>query len=98
MLRSVHFSGVPYRNKCAGESGCRHRQGREEAREELRREIVDLVCARLPGLREELAARLRELPEARLARIAVELGPAHDEDAVRAALDRVLGRVIDRSS
>lgn len=49
------------------------------------------MSARLPRLREELAARLRDQPEARLARIAVELGPAHDEEGVRAALDRVLG-------
>jgi flagellar biosynthesis/type III secretory pathway protein FliH len=67
------------------------RQGHEEAREELRREIVALVSARLPGVRDELAGRLRDQPEAALVRITAELAGADDEDGVRAALDRVLG-------
>ena len=66
-------------------------QGHEEAREELRRELVTLVSARLPGVRDELAGRLRDQPEAALVRAAVELARATDEDGVRAALDRVLG-------
>ena len=66
-------------------------QGHEEAREELRREIVALVSARLPGVRDELDGQLRDQPEAALVRIAVELARTTDEDGVRAALDRVLG-------
>ncbi len=64
-------------------------QGREEGRVEgMRRAIVELVCARLPGLRDELASRLRDQPEARLVQLAGELGKAQDEDAVRTILGR----------
>ena len=62
-------------------------EGREEARAALRREIVALVGARLPGLRDELASRLREQPEAVLVRVTAELGQARDEKRARAILD-----------
>ena len=67
-------------------------EGREESREDLRREIVELVSARMPAIRDELASRLRAQPEAALARVAMALAQAQDEDAVRAVLDRILGR------
>ena len=64
-------------------------QGLEQGRQDgLRRAIVALVCARLPRIRDELERRLRDQPEARLLEIAGALGGAHDEDAVRAVLDR----------
>lgn len=69
-----------------------HKEGQEKARENLRRAIVEAVSARLPGLRDELASRLRDQPEAVLGRIAVELGGAPDEGGVRAVLDRMLDR------
>lgn len=49
------------------------REGREEARAALRREIVELVSARLPAIREELALRLGDQPEAALVRVIAEL-------------------------
>jgi hypothetical protein len=67
-------------------------EGREEAREALRREIVELVGARLPGLRAELASRLRQQPESALVRVTAELAYAADEKRARAILDRVLGQ------
>jgi hypothetical protein len=54
----------------------------------LRLAIIALVCKRLPGLREELEGRLRELPEARLMELLGELDSAHSEAAVRAVFDR----------
>jgi hypothetical protein len=63
--------------------------GREEGREEgLLRAVVALVEARTPGLRDEALSRLRGQPEARLVQIIVELDKVHDEDDVRAVLDR----------
>ena len=63
--------------------------GREAGREEgLRRAIVALVEARLSGLREEVESRLRDQPEAQLVQILIELDKVHDEDGVRAVLDR----------
>jgi hypothetical protein len=50
------------------------------------------VSARLPGVRRELAIRLRGQPEAVLVRLAVELDKAPDEDGVRAVLERILDR------
>jgi hypothetical protein len=62
-------------------------EGREQGREEgLRRAIVEVVCARLPGLRDELEDGLRGQPEARLVQLAAELGKAQDEAEVRAIL------------
>jgi hypothetical protein len=58
-------------------------QGREEG---LCRAIVEVVCARFPGLRDELESQLRDQSEARLVQLAAELGKAQDEDAVRAIL------------
>ncbi len=68
-------------------------KGREEGREEgrgdgLRRAIVALVGARLPGIRDELAPRLDGQSAARLEQLLLELADASDEDAVRAVLDR----------
>jgi hypothetical protein len=64
-------------------------QGLEKGRQEgLRHAILALVCARLPGLRDELERRLGGLSEARLEQLVVELGEVHDEDGVRAVLDR----------
>jgi hypothetical protein len=64
-------------------------EGREEGREEgLRHAIMALVCARLPGLREELERRLDGLPGVRLEQLITELDPVRDEDGVRAVLDR----------
>jgi hypothetical protein len=54
----------------------------------LRRAIVTLVAARLPELRDELESRLLDQPEARLVQILIELDKVHDEDGVRAVLDR----------
>ena len=72
-----------------------YRQGRDEERAEvratLRSEIVDVVGARLPTIRDELANRLRDQSEVLLLRVGIALDPAADEDAVRAILDRVLG-------
>lgn len=62
-------------------------RGREEGR---RRAIVDIVGARLPGLRDELASRLRDQPAALLDRIGVLLGKARGEAEARAVLDREL--------
>jgi len=63
-------------------------QGLQEGREEgLRRAIMTLVCARFPGLREELGSRLRGQPEARLVQLITELDKAHDEDSVRAMIE-----------
>jgi hypothetical protein len=62
-------------------------EGREKGREEgLRRAIVEVVCARLPGLRDELEDWLRGQPEARLVQHAAELGKAQDEAEARAIL------------
>jgi hypothetical protein len=47
---------------------------------------VEVVCARLPGLRDELEDGLRGQPEARLVQLAAELGKAQDEAEVRAIL------------
>jgi hypothetical protein len=68
-------------------------QGRKEGREEgrvegLRSAIIALVGARLPGVRDELERRLAGQTEARLEQLVIELGDVHDEDAVRAVLDR----------
>jgi hypothetical protein len=60
-------------------------QGREEG---LRRAIIALVGARLPGVRDEVERRLAGQSEARLEQLVIELGDVHDEDAVRAVLDR----------
>jgi len=67
-------------------------QGREEGREEgredgLRRAIFALVCARLPGLRDELESRLRGQSAAQLEQLITELLEVHDEAGVRAVLD-----------
>jgi hypothetical protein len=60
-------------------------EGRQEGLEEgMRRGIVEGVCARLPGLRDELTRWLRDQPEGRLVQLAAELGKAQDEAAVRA--------------
>ena len=60
-------------------------QGRQEGLEEgMRRGIVEGVCARLPGLRDELTRWLCDQPEERLGQLAAELGKAQDEAAVRA--------------
>jgi hypothetical protein len=62
-------------------------QGRAQGRVEgLRRAITEIVCARFPGLRNELESQLRDQPEAWLVQLAGEVGKAQDEDAVRAAL------------
>ncbi|HWO22423.1 MAG TPA: hypothetical protein VNO30_26875 [Kofleriaceae bacterium] len=62
-------------------------QGRAEGRAEgLRRAITEGVCARFPGLRNELERQLRDQPEARLVQLAGEVGKAQDKDAVRAIL------------
>jgi hypothetical protein len=63
-------------------------EGREEVREVLRRKIVEIVGARFPGLREEVAGRVRGQPEAWLTTAVVELSTAQDEAAVRAILGR----------
>jgi hypothetical protein len=64
-------------------------QGREEGREEgLRLAVMELVCARLPGLRDELERRLRGQSETRLVQLLLELDKVHDEDGVQAVLDR----------
>jgi hypothetical protein len=68
------------------------KQARDEALADHRRELVELVSARLPGIREELERRLHDQPQAVLVRITVELGRAQTEKAVRTILDRVLGR------
>jgi len=63
--------------------------GIEEGREEgLRRAIVALVGARLPGLRDELERRLAGKSKARLEQLIIELSDVHDEGAARAVLDR----------
>ena len=63
--------------------------GRGEGRGEgLRRAIIALVCARLPGLRDELGRWLDGHSEARLEQLITELDKVHDEDGVRAVLDR----------
>lgn len=62
-------------------------QGREEG---LRSAIIELVCARLPGLRDELPDRLRDQREALLVQLVADLGKAHDEAETRAALAQVL--------
>jgi len=61
-------------------------QGREDG---LRRAIFALVCARLPGLRDELERRLRGQPAAQLEQLITELDKVHDEAGVRAVLDGV---------
>lgn len=64
-------------------------QGREQGREQgLRRAVIALIGARLPGLRDELERRLAGQSAARLEQLVIELGDAHDEAAVRAVLDR----------
>ncbi|HWO19632.1 MAG TPA: hypothetical protein VNO30_12685 [Kofleriaceae bacterium] len=64
-------------------------QGQESGRGEgLLRAIAALVEARTPGLRDQAMDRLRGQPEARLVQIIVELDKVHDEDGVRAVLDR----------
>src|SRR5262249_2674325 len=62
-------------------------KGREEGREEgLRRAILALVGARLPGLRDELERRLAGLSPARLEQLIGELAEVHDEDGVRTVI------------
>ncbi len=63
-------------------------EGREEVREILRHKIVEIVGARFPGLREEVADRVRGQPEAWLTTAVVELSQARDEAEVRAILGR----------
>jgi flagellar biosynthesis/type III secretory pathway protein FliH len=64
-------------------------EGLQEGREEgLRRAIMALICARLPGLRDELEGWLRGQPEARLVQLITELDQAHDEDSVRTMIER----------
>ena len=64
-------------------------QSREQGRlEGLRQALVEMVSARLPGMRDEIERRLSGLPEARLIEISRELGNANDEDAMRAVLER----------
>jgi len=64
-------------------------QGREEGRAEgLRDAILALVGARLPGLRNEVEHRLAGVSRARLEQLVSELAEVHDEDGVRAVLDR----------
>ena len=65
-------------------------QGRQQGREEgLRCAVIALVGARLPDFHGELARRLDGQSEAQLEQLIIELGNAHDEDAVRAVLDRI---------
>lgn len=49
---------------------------------------MEIVCARFPGLRDELVSRLRGQPKAWLMEIAVELSKAQDEAEVRVILDQ----------
>jgi hypothetical protein len=58
-------------------------QGYEEG---MRYMIVELMCVRLPGVRNELEMGLREQPAVRLTQLAGELGKAQSEDEVRAIL------------
>ncbi len=70
-----------------------HEEGLEKGREEgLRSAIVELVSARMPGLRDELVSRLRDQREDSLVRLAALLGKAPDEESVRAALDQLDAR------
>ena len=69
-----------------------HDEGQKQTLAEHRRELVELVGARLPGIREELETRLRDKPLTVLVRISVELGRARSEKAVRTILDRFFGR------
>jgi hypothetical protein len=72
-------------------------QGLEQGREDgLRRAIIELVHARLPRFRGDLASGLRGQPEAALVQLLGKLAKARDKDAVRAVLDRWLDRWLDR--
>ena len=89
MIKGYEYQS-DFARKCVSQGREEGREeGREKGREEgLRRALVALVCGRLPGLREELESRLREHPAERLEQLITELDKAHDEDGVRAVLDR----------
>jgi hypothetical protein len=88
LLEARMIKGYEYQSDFARKYVAQGREeGRDEGREEgLRCAIVELVCARFPGLRDELEGQLRGQPEARLVQLAAELGRAEDEAAVRAVL------------
>jgi hypothetical protein len=90
LLEPSMFKGDEYQGEFARTFYAQGREaGREEGREAgLRRAIGALVEARLPGLRDEVETRLHGQSEARLVQILIELDKAHDEDSVRAVLDR----------
>jgi len=68
--------------------------GLEEVREaRLRSMLIELLGARLPGLRDELASRIHDQPVEWVARVFAELYHEHDEDKVRAALATAPGPV-----
>lgn len=73
-------------------------EGRGEAREGVRRAVIEAVSSRWPALRGELMTRLRDLTEAVLGQIAVELGAARSEGGIRTVLDRRLGRPKPKTS
>lgn len=50
-------------------------------------QIIAIVSARLPALRDEVEVRIRDQPEARLLQLVTELDQVHDEAGVRALLD-----------
>jgi hypothetical protein len=85
-LEARMIKGYEYQSEFARKY---YSQGLERGREQgLRRALIAMVCARLPGLRDELERRLGELSEARLEQLIIELDKVHDEDGVRAVLDR----------
>lgn len=94
LLEPSMFKGDEYQGEFARTFYAQGREagreeGREAGREEgLRRAIGALVEARLPELRDEVESRLRGQSEARLVQVLLELDKAHDEDSVRAVLDR----------
>ncbi len=86
MLEARMIKGYEYQSDFARKYVA---QGREEGREEgLRVAIMELVCARLPGLRIELERHLRGQSEARLVQLLLELDKVHDEDGVQVVLNR----------
>ena len=71
-----------------------YKQGLEESREAiLRYVIIELLGARQPGLRDELASQIRDQPVEWVAKVFAELYNERDEDKVRAALATAPGPV-----
>jgi hypothetical protein len=64
-------------------------QGRDEGRADFCLEILEAVSTRLPGLRDEIAARLRDQQPALRVQISLELSKARNEAEARAVLARL---------